>query len=188
MLGWKRVDLILRAAERLRASSPPFTVDLIGDGPERNRLAALREKLGLQDVVRFLPFMPTEQVKDAMRQADIYVMPSNYLEGWGAVIGEAMAAGCCVVSSAGPGGAPWLIEHGRTGYLFSIGNLDALCAVLSPLIANPGQCRIIGQAAWEKMHSGWSPEVAAERFIHLATGLLGRGVPPDYQDGPYSRA
>jgi glycosyltransferase involved in cell wall biosynthesis len=188
MVDLKRVDLILKAAGRLRASSPRFTVDLIGDGAERNRLTVLREKLGLQEVVRLLPFMPVEQVRDAMRQADIYVMPSNYLEGWGTVIGEAMAAGCCVVSSTAPGAAPWLIEHGRTGYLFPSGDLDALCAILSMLIDNPGQCRAIGLAAWQKMHTKWSPEVAAERFVHLAAGLLGRGVPPDYQDGPCSRA
>jgi len=188
MIDCKRLDLVLKAAGRLRASSPPFMVDMIGDGLERNRLVALREKLGLQNVVRFLTFMPVEQVKDAMRQADIYVMSSNYLEGWGAVINEAMAAGCCVVSSTGPGAAPWLIDHGRTGYLFPSGNLDGLCKVLASLIDNPMQCRAIGQAAWEKMHSRWSPEVAAERFIQLASGLLGRGVPPDYPDGPCSRA
>ena len=103
-------------------------------------------------------------------------------------LGEAMAAGSCVVSSTGPGGAPWLIEHGRTGYLFPSGDLNALCGALSPLVADLGQCSAIGQAAWEKMHTAWSPEVGAERFVHLATGLLERGVRPDYTDGPCSGA
>jgi glycosyltransferase involved in cell wall biosynthesis len=121
-----------------------------------------------------------------MRQADIYVMPSNYLEGWGTVIGEAMAVGCCVVSSTGPGGAPWLIDHGRTGYLFPSGNLDALCAVLSPLIGNAGLRRAIGQAASEKMRTEWSPEVAAERLIALCGALLAGRKVPAFRSGPCS--
>lgn len=143
MLALKRVDLIINAAARLRSHSSVFTLDLVGDGPEKNRLMNLRDRLGLQNTVKFLPFMPVAKVRQAMRKANIYLMPSNFQEGWGAVINEAMSEGCCVVSSTGPGAAPWLIEHGKTGYLFPSGNLDALCDVLTPLLDHPSRCREI---------------------------------------------
>ena len=188
MVGWKSVDLILKATQRIRHSAAPFSVDLIGDGPERKRLTALCEKLKIQEVVRFLPSMPIAQVQSAMKDADIYVMPSNYGEGWGAVINEAMASGCCVVSSNGPGAAPWLIDHGQNGYVFPSGNLNALCDILTSLINNPMQPHSIGQAAWQKIHAVWSPEAAADRFIHLAENLLGHVASSEFIEGPCSKA
>jgi len=123
-----------------------------------------------------------------MLSAHIYVLPSNFEEGWGAVINEAMDAGCCVVSSDGAGAAPWLIHHGETGFLYPSGNFSALADILEELLADPGQCGAIGRKAWEHIHAQWSPEAAAERLIALCRGLLGASPMPDYPSGPCSRA
>jgi len=188
MLDLKRVDLLLQAARCLYLSGKRFSLTLIGDGPERSRLLRYSQRNKMQGYVTFHPPVLIGKVQEYMSSSHIYVLTSSYLEGWGVVINEAMASGCCVVSSTGPGAAPWLIEPGRTGYLFRSGNLNELCSVLSPLIDNLSHCREVGRNAWEKMRTLWSPEVAAERLIRLISGLLGSEPVPDYSDGPCSRA
>ncbi len=188
MLDWKRVDLLLESARILRARGHSFRLDLIGDGPEKLRLQGLAGKYRLDGSVIFHPNTTPERVREAMRRAQVYLMPSNGREGWGAVVNEAMASGCCVVSSRGPGSAPWLIEHGKNGYLFEDSDLDGFCVLLESLLDNPERCGWIGLEAWKTMVSIWSPEQAAVRLVALVNGLLGNRPMPFFENGPCSKA
>jgi len=188
MLDWKRVDLAIELARRLKAQARRFYLDVIGDGPMKSKLVLQCRRNGLEDVVRFLPPTSPEGVRNAMLNADIFLMTSNYREGWGAVINEAMDSGCCVVSSKGPGAAPWLIEHGRNGFIFESGNAAQLCSIVSTLLEQPEKCREIGIEAWKTMAENWSPKIAAERLVTLIEGLLGRRPIPDFHRGPCSVA
>ena len=113
-------------------------------------------------------------------------MPSNFEEGWGAVINEAMAAGCCVVTSNGPGAAPWLIQQGHTGFMFESGNLAQLTDTLAGLLKKPEVCQEIGNCAWAAMRTEWTPNVAACRLIAHAEALLNRSDLPNFHTGPCS--
>jgi glycosyltransferase involved in cell wall biosynthesis len=186
MLNWKRVDLIIRAAYFLKSRHHAFTIDLIGVGPEKNRLIQMCHKLGMDNTINFLQPRSPEGVREAMRGAHVYLMPSNYREGWGAVVNEAMSEGCCVVASKGVGSAPWLIDNGKTGFRFESCNFNALCSVLESLLEDPEQCREIGINAWQCMKDYWSPTIAAERILMLANGLLGRNAMPVFEEGPCS--
>ena len=104
------------------------------------------------------------------------------------MINEAMDSGCCVVSSKGPGAAPLLIEHEKNGFLFESGSVTQLHSIVSNLLSQPEQCRVIGMNAWKTITETWSPKVAAERLVALVEGLLGRRSIPDYHHGPCSNA
>jgi glycosyltransferase involved in cell wall biosynthesis len=188
MLDWKRVDLTIELARRLKDQAYSFSLDLIGNGPMKEKLVRQCRRNGLEDVVHFFPPTTPEGVRKAMLNADIYLMTSNYREGWGAVINEAMDSGCCVVSSKGPGAAPWLIEHERNGFLFESGNVSQLNRIVSSLLEQPEKCRKIGQEAWKTISEEWSPKVAAERFVALTEALLGRRPLPNFHLGPCSVA
>lgn len=188
MLDWKRIDLLLNATYKLHHSGKKFKLTLVGDGPEKNHLLQYSERYKMQEYVTFIPPVTIDNVLKLMCSSHIYVMPSSYYEGWGAVINEAMASGCCVVSSYGPGAAPWLIEHGKSGYLFPDGDIQELCLILSTIIDNHNICREIGLNAWSNIKNIWSPEVAAERLVNLVSGLLGTCPLPKYSVGPCSRA
>ena len=188
MLYCKQVYVIIEAAWRLKHSFPDLAIELIGDGPKKAEMIALCKRYGLQDNIRFTSSIPPLKVREAMRQADIFIMPSNYWEGWGAVINEAMGEGCCIISSTGPGAAPWLIRHGETGFLFPNGDVNALCSILEELFRSPKVTRQIGYRAWESMKDEWSPEVAASRLVELSLGLLGEGAIPNFSSGPCSQA
>lgn len=187
MLYCKQVYMLIEAARRLKSSFPHLLIELIGDGPKKEGMIALARKYGLDGSVVFTSSMAPSKVREAMRQSGIYVMPSNYWEGWGAVINEAMGEGCCVVSSNGPGAAPWLIKHGETGFVFPNKDVNALCSILEELCHSPKQTREIGYRAWKSMRDEWSPEVAASRLVELSLGLLKKGPIPDFTSGPCSR-
>ncbi len=130
MLDWKRVDVLIRACGILKESGWDFHLTLIGDGPEKASLERLVVELGLQSVVSMLPPVSPQEVRRAMRSAYIYVLPSTQEEGWSAVIGEAMAEGCAVISTRGAGAAPLLIQPGKTGYLFPVDDIESLAGYL----------------------------------------------------------
>ncbi len=183
MLDWKRVNLLLRAAAWVRTQGDRrFRVRLIGYGPEEERLRALATRLGLNDVCEFHPPMKPEQVWAEMERADIYVLPSNQQEGWGAVVNEAMARGCCVIGSRSAGSVPWLIQDGVNGYIFDGNRAETLGRILLRCLENPARTREMGIAAYQTMASLWSPEVAAERFLKLCEAIEA-GKPSPFDDG-----
>lgn len=128
MVALKRVDTIIGALRLLvekKIESPlTYSLTLVGDGPERTRL----QKLSSDLPVRFLPFQPIEAIRGIMREHDVFVFSSNELEGWGAVVNEALSEGMVVLGSAAPGACLALLPHER---LFSVGDVRRLARLLS---------------------------------------------------------
>jgi glycosyltransferase involved in cell wall biosynthesis len=188
MAGMKRLPVLVEAlALLLRRKAPPFRLRLVGDGRHSQQVLARIRQRGLEGLCHRDAWLPVSQVQAEMRRADLFVFPSTYGEGWGAVVNEAMASGCCTVASVGAGSTSWLIEHGRTGYVFADGDVAGLADLLQGLLADPAARRAAGLQAWQQVLSLWGPEVAAERFLELAEGLLGRRPLPRFSAGPCSR-
>ena len=152
MVALKRVDTIINALRLLVTkkiqSAFTYTLTLVGDGPERNRLKQL--SFGLP--VRFLPFQPIEDVRNIMRSHDILVFSSNGLEGWGAVVNEALTEGLVVLGSAAPGACLALLPHNR---LFKVGDARSLAKLLS--------------IEWtiDGLDEQWTPNGAAEILLQI---------------------
>ena len=188
MIRWKQAAHLVQAAGILKRRGMAFRMELIGDGPRRPAIDRNVRRSGLADLVALHRAMPPDRVREEMLASHIYVLPSSFQEGWGVVVNEAMASGCCVVSSHGAGAAPWLIRHGETGFLYPNGDVRALANILEKLLLAPEQCATIGRQAWEYVRAVWSPEAAAQRLLALCGGLLGAGPMPDFAEGPCSRA
>ncbi len=189
MLHWKKVDTLIMAIKILTEKSiVDFKVDLIGDGPEKQKLNNLVESLNLGAFIKLHPFMQPEEIRREMSQSDIFVWPSNSEEGWGVVINEAMAEGCAVVACCEAGAAPILIEDGKTGFLFPQNDSHKLAEILEKLIPNADYRDSIGKAAKEHIELHWSPDVAAERIIDFSIALLEGKQLPKYTSGPLSPA
>jgi glycosyltransferase involved in cell wall biosynthesis len=183
-LSLKRVDMILQAMVMIGAALENCTLELIGVGSTRIAMECMAERLGLTGRVSFCGAMSNEAVRERMAKADIYVFPSNHQEGWGAVVGEAMAEGCVVIASKAAGASKILIEHGSTGFLFADGNVRELSNILGQVIKNDNLRRQVGQAAAAHMQQVWHPSVGAERLVGLCQGLLGHAPMPVYGEGP----
>lgn len=97
------VDALLRAIALLRQRGQAFLLLIGGDGPIRGRLESLSASLGLGERVRFLGFIPEEQLSAYYQVADVFALPSQELEGFGLVTVEALACGTPVLGT--PAGA-----------------------------------------------------------------------------------
>jgi glycosyltransferase involved in cell wall biosynthesis len=93
LIPWKGAHLAIEAMTHL----PGWRLEILGDGPDRERLVALVEARELTDRVAFLGWVDHAAVLERMRQADVFLFPSMHEEG-GWAVGEAMAVGLPVVT------------------------------------------------------------------------------------------
>lgn len=176
MVKLKQVDMLLRAARWARDNCDiPFKIELVGDGPAAPTLRALAHKLEMDDVCSFTGFLPVERVISIMKQADLFVFPSNPYEGWGAVVNEAMSCRCCVIGNPWTGAVPWLIQDGVSGLHFDGKSTQDLSEKILYCLTHPEHRQAMGHKARETITNLWSPDVAAERFLALCTWLAQGG-------------
>ena len=127
----KGADLLLRAAAGLDGD---WRLILLGGGPERQALEALAGSLGIAARVQFIPWMPSADFADHLRQLSVLVVPSRSLANWkeqfGRVLVEAMACGVPVVGST-CGEIPNVI--GDAGLVFPEGDEAGLAGCLARL-------------------------------------------------------
>jgi glycosyltransferase involved in cell wall biosynthesis len=118
----KRVmDLLEAAAVVLEAR-----VVLVGDGPLRPQLEERAGRPDLNGRVEFAGFKNQQELPAYLAGADCLVLPSDGTETWGLIVNEAMACGTPAIVSEACGCAPDLIEEGKTGFSFPLGNTGAL--------------------------------------------------------------
>lgn len=187
LLKLKRADLLVKAAAILKKKGYDFKVTIVGDGEEKDNLIKLTSDLRLDDTVTFEGFLKPGEARDKMAEAQVYVMTSNFWEGWGSVIYEGLNAGCCVVASHACGATPWLVKDMVTGLVFKSGSADSLAKKLEKCILDADMRRTLSKNAYEQMHSEWNPQVAAKRVIELAQSIE-NGTPVSFEDGPCSKA
>jgi glycosyltransferase involved in cell wall biosynthesis len=122
----KRPTNIVRAAARLDRGT---SVMLVGSGVLEGELRTLAAELGVD--LKLVGFLNQTELGEAYAIADCLVLPSDYPETWGLVVNEALATGLpCVVSDA-VGCAPDMIHDGESGYVYPLGNVEALAAALA---------------------------------------------------------
>lgn len=90
----KGLDTALRALAEVRGC----TLDVIGDGPQKQELEALSQSLGLSDRVRFHGAKSRTEVEELMAKSSCLLFPS-YSEGMGLVVLEALSSGLPVIAS-----------------------------------------------------------------------------------------
>jgi len=134
----KRVPALLPAFALARASAPELRAQILGDGPERPRVLAEIERLGLAEWVDAPGFVAHAQVEEALRTALCMVLPSSR-EGYGLVVVEAAARGTPSVVVAGEDNAATeLVDDDENGFVAaSAAPEDLAAAILRVHAAGP---------------------------------------------------
>jgi GalNAc-alpha-(1->4)-GalNAc-alpha-(1->3)-diNAcBac-PP-undecaprenol alpha-1,4-N-acetyl-D-galactosaminyltransferase len=140
----KGFDLLLKAFAQLQAKYPDWQIVILGEGPMRSELEALRAQLNLTDRVQ-LPGLVTN-VTEYLYQADLFVMPSRF-EGFPMALCEAMACGLPVLAADCLSGPRDIIEDGVNGVLVATEDVDALRTGLDALMSDPAKRQRLAQAA-----------------------------------------
>jgi colanic acid/amylovoran biosynthesis glycosyltransferase len=117
---------LVHACARLRDRGLDFECLIAGEGPERQRLAALIRQSHLHDRVSLLGHVPREQLDSLYLRADVFVLTSRS-EGLPVVLMEAMARGRIVLAPAITG-IPEIVVAGKTGFLYAPGVLEDFVA------------------------------------------------------------
>ena len=111
----KNLDTLFEAAAILFKSDPSLRLWLVGDGPFRPECAAMARKHGIGDRVKFVGFVPREEVNRYYAAADLFVFPSM-TETQGLVVLEAMNYGLPAIAVGG-GGASENVLDGINGFV-----------------------------------------------------------------------
>ena len=161
---------------------------MTGDGELKGSLEEEVERQGLSDVVSFTGTISPKAVRDEMESAHIFLFTSNYLEGWGAVLNEAMGAGCGVIASAEAGATPFLIDDGMNGLAYGNGSYEDFAAKAGRMVSDAGFRQQCGKHAFDTIRDMWNAKEAAARLTVFVNALLEGKELPAYDKGPLSKA
>ena len=125
---------LLDCFARLIAEGLDAELRLVGDGPDRARLEARRDALGLGGRLSFVGRLDEAGTLAEIAAADVLVLPS-FMEGLPVVLMEAMRLGVAVVASR-VAGVPELVADEANGLLFTAGRWDELGDRLTRLLAD----------------------------------------------------
>ena len=163
-------------------------MDIIGDGELKADIHRQIMEHHLEKSVTMHGFIAPDQVRNYMDRADIFLFTSDFHEGWGAVLNEAMNSGCACVASHAIGAAPYLIHDGENGFLYRNGDTQQLCNQVETLVKNTSLCRTVGLNAYRTIADTWNADAAAKRLIAFCKAIKHQEKAPEYQDGPMSKA
>jgi glycosyltransferase involved in cell wall biosynthesis len=187
-LDWKHTEDAIKIAKQLKREGYSFSLDIIGSGELEDHIKGLIIKYNLSDVVNLLGVMKTEQVREYMEQSNIYLFTSDFNEGWGAVLNEAMNSGCAVVASHAIGSVPYLIKNGENGLIYKNGDIDNLYENVKMLMDREKLREQISVNAYKTIIGNWNAKIAAERLLKLIDELREKGKSTKYDNGPCSNA
>lgn len=169
----KAPDIVLEAAARMLQDDPALRERLVvaivggasGSGLDRpTALTDLSERLGLADVVRFIPTVTQQDLADWYAAASVVCVPS-YNESFGLVAIEAQACGTPVVA-ARVGGLSTAVSDGVSGVLVDGHDPRDYASALHPLLTDPELRDAMGHKAVHHAESfGW--DVTADRTLRV---------------------
>jgi phosphatidylinositol alpha-mannosyltransferase len=164
----KGFPILLNAVSRLVPQRPDLRVLVAGPGDPEEALAerahAIRER------ITFLGKVSESDKARMLRSVDLYVAPNTGGESFGMILTEAMAAGTPVVASD-MDAFRRVLDGGRAGALFPVGDADALAGAIGTLLDEPaGRAELASHAAKVVAGFDW-PAVAARVVEVYATAI-----------------
>jgi glycosyltransferase involved in cell wall biosynthesis len=150
---------------------PDVRMIILGEGPERAALEALRGQLGLADRIILPGQIAWSNVPEYLAMASVFVMPSvldvkGNLDGLPNVVLEAMAAGCPVVATH-IAGIPLAVSDGETGVLVDEAEPERLGAAILAILQSPEAGPAMGAAGRRRIETELNWHTLARRFDEL---------------------
>ncbi|MFS0723894.1 glycosyltransferase family 4 protein [Paenibacillus sp. 1P07SE] len=138
------IDRLIAAMPAVLAQAPDTVLYIVGDGPQRERLSALIDQLRLQQSVFLLGKVPNEELVSWYQAADLSIVPTVTLEGFGLVTVEALACGTPVLGTP-YGGTREILEQFDANLLFRDHSPEAMSDKI--ISALNGHCKIPSREA-----------------------------------------
>lgn len=162
------------AIVRSDASVPEFRLVLVGDGPEKGRIAEQARRLGIEHIVLMTGHQPDMRAYYAI--ATLLVLPSH-TEGSPNVVLEAMAAGVPIAATA-VGGVPEILEHEHTGLLVPARQPAAMAEAIRRLLGDGMLRAQLASAARHRVGVRFTPQMYYQSLVTVYQEILASREPP----------
>src|ERR1035437_1851528 len=182
--AYKGHDVVLKAMACSTEHTRRTLVYLIaGKGPNQGELERQVTDLGLADQVRFLGFVPEDDLPDLYRASDLFLLctreaaESQEVEGLGLAFLEAQACGIPAIGTR-TGGIPEAVKEGDGGWLIEQDDAEALSRFLDQLVDDPTAFRAAGKCARKRVELECTWEQYMRRFVAAleSLGMLEEGA------------
>ena len=153
-----------------------YTLDIFGSGPDEEKIKQFVAENGLQDAVRFQPFMPYNEMVQQYKNYDWVVLPSTSKDGWGVVVSEGMLNGLkAVVSSIC--GVSWAIKKDFNGEVFDWQEAGSCNNAISKMLSGSQFAGSGTIATWAK--TAISADAGAAYYLQIIDATFnGKEKPP----------
>jgi len=145
---------------------------MIGDGPEKKKLASLANELGVSSRVHFHSYVPNEDLPNYLKICDIFIRPSRS-EGMGNSFIEAMAAGLPVIATQEGGIADFLFDEKRnpdketTGWAVDKDSPEQVAEAVKDILARPEQAAHVIANAKKLVSENYDWDGIAEKISNI---------------------
>jgi N-acetyl-alpha-D-glucosaminyl L-malate synthase BshA len=160
----KRVQDVLETFIRIRKAIPAKLL-LVGDGPERSRIEKMAMDQGVGDDI--ICIGKIKNPVEPLLISDLFLLPSE-TESFGLAALEALAAGVPVVASDS-GGIPEVVDHGKSGFLAPVGDVQQMAKYALQLLKNPEQ-----MAKAKKMAKARASDFRIQKILPEYEGIYQR--------------
>jgi len=178
LIPYKGVEYLMRALKQV-PEQLAVQLDIVGDGPDRARLEALQEALGLRGQVRFHGAVPVEAVPRHMGACDVFCLPS-VRESGGATVLEAMAAAKPVIVADHGGPADTVIDE--VGFRLPVSSpralVSAIARALTELAADEPRRLRMAHAARSHVARNYTWDGKADHLVSIYQRTIGEFAAP----------
>lgn len=171
MLTLKHPEYVVKAAKKLTDLGYHYHVHMMGAGEMEEEIRQMVVAMGLSANFTFYGFRKPEEVREMMENCHIHLFTSNHLEGWGAVVNEGMNSGCVEIASAQAGAVPYLIEHGKNGFVYHKDSYKDFEKQLLWVFENWEDMDEVSRNAYRTITEMWNANKAAERLLTFCEKL-----------------
>ncbi len=169
----KRVQDVVRTFENITKGIPAKLL-LVGDGPEMTVVCKLVKKLNIEDKVLFLG--KQDSVEELYSISDLMLLLSEK-ESFGLVALEAMACGVpCIGTNVG--GIPEVIDHGLSGYICELGDIEDMSEKAIDLLQNSMKHQQFREASVTLVREKFQATTIVKQYEDLYKSLLQSGEQP----------
>ena len=160
---YKGLEYLIRAMIPLDA-----TLVLVGKGKEERHYKALCKELRIEEKVRFLGYVPHEDLPAMYHASRVVVLPSVYRsEAFGIVLLEAMACGKPVISTEIGTATSWVNQDGVTGLVVPPRDVNGLSAAIAEILGNVARTRTMGDNGRKRVETVFSRKVMGQKILEV---------------------
>lgn len=189
-IEWKHPETVIDLARHLKTKDAleQVHITMIGNGKLRSKYEQVIKEEKLDDNIEIIGPLSPHEVREKMLTASLFLATSDYQEGWGAVVNEAMNSACVVIASHAMGSVPFLIQHEENGLIYKNGDVKDFIRKVEWAMTYHEQRRIMARHAYETIHTVWNAENAAASLIDFAESVLEGNAIKFQEIGPCSEA